>query len=557
MAFDVRAFAVLVRPSPKRSSPEALSDSAFDAGSPQYVRPEDMFLDIQARLFGLPRKKAQELGGLDPADFAGRWKKFGQVGVQLQNVDAVPQQELAGAVATLLRCPQRKKERHPTLLPMFPSLGFYKNIKPNLPNFLNDQLRPALQFADETNFPNLVSRLQTLLRTGTRSDDSVALVAQALLVGPAGSKPIAPDALGRHTGPMLRDYSVTPSRPIAVCSTFGRAIEALLDLEADLPRVIWVQWVTSALRLWLPLFFLRRCGVTTSAAQVAIGALKSSSVPAARDLTTSLLMPRTILRGSAGWINQLAPLIRSYVRARFELSILLDLTNLHERLVTQGIDSSNAGHSDRARQELATYENSLPPATNLLARVKLSMPGDVGPDKLELDAWLKWMVGKKQSLDGLARLIGASDACDLVDKVYAHLRPEYEPLNSGFTKNLREFVAYNLGAPLKRDRDPALPDEFNLIYRGETGRRARQISIQPGPRLLGLLVQLVSRYARVTYRATAKLGDLLDLFEDLGIDFRSNPDDFERLKGDLLRLGLMQSSADAAEAAALKPLYSL
>ena len=556
MAFDVRTFATLVRPSPKRSSPEALSDSAFDAGSPQYVRPEDMFLDIQARLFGLTRKAAQDLGGLDPADFAGRWKKFGHTGAQLQNVDNIPRHELAEAVASLLRCPQRKKERHPTLLPMFASLGFYKNIKPNLPNFLNDQLRPALQFADEVTFQSRISSLQAKL-INTQTDDSVAAVAQALLPAPIGAPPIAAQTIDRHPYPMLRDYAVTPSRPLGVCRRFGGAIDVLLDLEPYLPRIIWVQWLTSVLRLWLPLFFLRRCAVTTAAAQAAISALKSVSVPTARDLTASLFMPRTILRGSAGWINQLAPLIQNYVRARFELSILLDLANLHERLAMQGIDASNAGHTDRARQELATYENALPPPTNTLAGVKLSMPGDVGPQKLELDAWLKQMVSNKNSLDGLATLIGASDACDLVEKVYAHVRPEYEPLNSGFTKNLREFVAYNLGAPLKRDRDPTFPDEFNLIYRGETGRRARQVSIQPGPRLLGLLVQLVSRDARVTYRATAKLGDLLDLFEDLGIDFRSNPDDFERLKADLLRLGLMQSSADAAEAAALKPIYSL
>jgi hypothetical protein len=497
------------------------------------------------------------LGGLDPADFAARWKKFGRAGTQLQNLDNVSQEALAEAVASLLRCPQRKKERHPTLLPMFPSLGFYKNIKPNLPNFLNDQLRPALQFADEANFANLVLRLQARLLAGTWSDDSVAVLAQALLPEPVGSNPITPVTLDPQTSPMVRDYAVTPSRPIAVCETFGRAVRALLELEADLPRIIWIQWLTGLLRLWLPLFFLRRCAVTTSAAQNAVGALKLASVPSAKDLTASLLAPRTILRGSAGWINQLAPLIQNYVRARFELSILLDLTNLHNWLAMKNIDATDPAQSERAKQELAKYENALPPAMNELAKAKLSMPSDVGPDKLEINAWLKDMVAKKSALDSLARLVGASDACDLVDKVYAHLRPEYEPLNTGFTKNLREFVAYNLGAPLKRDRQGSLADEFNLIYRGETGRRARQISIQPGPRLMGLLVQLVSRDARVTYGATAKLGDLLDLFEDLGIDFRSSPDDFERLKNDLLRLGLMQSSADAAEAAALKPVYSL
>jgi hypothetical protein len=141
--------------------------------------------------------------------------------------------------------------------------------------------------------------------------------------------------------------------------------------------------------------------------------------------------------------------------------------------------------------------------------------------------------------------------------VYSHVRPDYEPLKSGFGKNAYEYVAFVLGAPRKVDRDPAFPDEFNLIYRAEGGRRARHVTVQPGPQLLGMLVQLVNYQARADSGTFAKFGDLLDLFADVGIDFRSNPDDFEGLKADLLRLGLLQSSADAAEAATLKPPYSI
>ena len=80
--------------------------------------------------------------------------------------------------------------------------------------------------------------------------------------------------------------------------------------------------------------------------------------------------------------------------------------------------------------------------------------------------------------------------------------------------------------------------------------------VQPGPQLLMLLVQLVSFQAREKYKTTAKLSDLLDLFDTLGVDFRSSPDDFESIKSELQYLGLLQSSADAAEAASLKPAYS-
>jgi hypothetical protein len=169
---------------------------------------------------------------------------------------------------------------------------------------------------------------------------------------------------------------------------------------------------------------------------------------------------------------------------------------------------------------------------------------------------LTWIATNHPALDALAQIIGAEDTNNLVERVYAYIRPDYEPLRSGFGKNAYEYVAFALGAPRKADRDPEFPDEFNLIYRGEGGRRSRQVMIQPGPDLLALLVQLVSHQAASRYQTTAKLSDLLDLFDSLGVDFRSSPDDFETLKLDLLRLGLLQSSADAAEAASLKPAYS-
>jgi hypothetical protein len=185
------------------------------------------------------------------------------------------------------------------------------------------------------------------------------------------------------------------------------------------------------------------------------------------------------------------------------------------------------------------------------------MPGDTGSRRLPFDVWLDWIVANRSSMDALAKVIGADDVPSLIERVYSFVRPEYEPLKNGFTKNMREFVVYNLGAPLKADRDPEFPDEYNLIYRGEGGRRSRQIMIQPGPELLALLVQIVSHQAKSRYQTTAKLSDLLDLFDNLGVDFRSSPDDFEALKIDLLKHGLVQSSADAAEAASLKPSFSL
>ena len=81
------------------------------------------------------------------------------------------------------------------------------------------------------------------------------------------------------------------------------------------------------------------------------------------------------------------------------------------------------------------------------------------------------------------------------------------------------------------------------------------MQLSPGPQLLGFLVQLVTLQSSKSI--SPKLSDVLDLFEALGVDYRSNPEDFEVLKSELLRLGLLRSSADAAEAASLNAAYSL
>jgi hypothetical protein len=321
----------------------------------------------------------------------------------------------------------------------------------------------------------------------------------------------------------------------------------------------------AALRLWLPLFFLKRCAVTSAAAQLIKNVLKYNAVQSPAEISSTLFGGNSILRGSKEWLNQLTPIIQSYVRARFEISILLELSNLLARLKAHSIDPANPAQKQKVISELSLYEvfatgtttNQLPEAEGLFASKKLSMPGDTGASRLPFDVWLDWIVANRSSLDALAKVIGAEDVPNLMEKVYSFLRPEYEPLKNGFTKNMREFVVYNLQAPLKAARDPEFPDEYNLMYCGEGGRRSRQIMIQPGPELLALLVQIVSHQAKSRYQTTAKLSDLLDLFDALGVDFRSSPEDFEALKVHLLKHGLLQSSADAAEAASLKPSYSL
>lgn len=170
---------------------------------------------------------------------------------------------------------------------------------------------------------------------------------------------------------------------------------------------------------------------------------------------------------------------------------------------------------------------------------------------------MDWLKTNLDDLEQLSILLGKRSAVELVECIYDYLRPDYEPLSNRFGKQAREYVSYTLGAPLRSDRDPEFMDEYNLLYRGAGGGRKWRISVQPGPLLLVLLVQLVHARSTIEDRRGAKLGDLLKLFDDIGIDFKSEPDDFEILKRELLTLDLLHSSADAAEAASLKARYSI
>src|ERR1019366_3590188 len=347
---------------------------------------------------------------------------------------------------------------HPTLLPIVPALGLYKNIKPNLPNFLNDQLRPALSFADDADFSQRVLALKERLSSGTHADDSLMQLAAALLPLVAGTN-LQPTAnpLPIHDGPLLRDYTTTPSRSLPLCQSFKDAIDTLISLEALLPRILWTRWLTATLRLWLPLFFLKRCAVTSTAAESVKSVLATNIVPAPAEMSSTLFGANGILRGSKEWLNQLTPIIQSYVRARFEISILLELSNLHERLAAHGIDPTNPAHAQRIVRELSPYEvnpasatnTQLPDAEGICASGRLSMPDDTGSSRLPFDIWLTWIATNRPSLDALAKIIGAEDVPNLVERVYAYIRPDYEPLRSGFGKNAYEYVAFALGAPRK------------------------------------------------------------------------------------------------------------
>jgi hypothetical protein len=409
-------------------------------------------------------------------------------------------------------------------------------------------------------FHQRIFNLKKCFSVNQDEQDSIEHLASSMLTAPSGFDEVTTlHPLHIHDGPFVRDYSTAAPVPMQICQCLIDAIDTLVSMRVILPKILWSRWMISILRIGLPLFFLKRCSLASKGSEILQKTLKTSKVLTSTDLSNLLIGSKNILRGSQEWLNQLGPLIQGHVRGRFEISIMLELSNLFEALGEKGLDPSNAAHCSNIKSELSQYSttaNPFPDAVGIFRSVKLSMPEDIGGNRLPFNTWLDWLVKNEVALNCLARLIGSQDVPDLINKVYDFIRPDYESLKNTFSKNKHEFVRYNLGAPRKSDRDPLMPDEYYLLYRGEKGRRSGQTKVHPGPELLKLLVQIVSFQAKENHKTTAKLGNLLDLFDDLGVDFRSNPNDFEIFKEQLLKIGLLHSSADAAEAASLKPLYS-
>lgn len=566
MSYDIKSFAEQVRPSQRRPSPSPFAGSILDAGSPQYVRPEDLFLSVQSEIFELPRedKNGTKLNGTDPANFKKRWTDTDlSASAAIQIVGNCSKEDLAEALLALLRCPRQKNANYPTLLPVRPTLGLFKNIGPKLPYYLKDQLVPALCFGDDAGFSQRISCLRERLAEVANKDTLHELVA-ALLPGVVDVQRSIPT----HQGPLIKSYTNPPGLSVGLssCRSFCASLDVLLDLAPHLPRIVFVQWLTGLIRIWLPMIFLSRCAVTQRASELALDTLRTGqSTPA--DVTTEILLDQEerLFRGSQQLLNQVVPLIQRYVRARLEVSIFLDLCNLYQHLAAVGFDPIDPANHEKAKRWLNDYTVTptqcpqLPPMIGLLDSKKISMPGDSAHNHLPLNELLKWSADNLKGLDATAKLIGApGGSIDLLERTYSLLRPDNEPLRkSTFGRNAWWFVSYTLSAPPKVDKDSQFPDEFNLLIRGEGSGKARQFTVEPGAGLLRMLVQIAHHHAERRNDAVPKLSDLLDIFEQIGVDFRSNPDDFDDLKTRLQKLSLLHASADAAEAASLKPFYTL
>lgn len=552
-AFDLKALASLVTP-PKHP---LLDGSVFDPGSPQYVRPEDMMLDIQASIFGFKRKE-KAAGVADPADFEKRWKNDGASKSKVERVGDVSPDELGTATMALVRTSRRKGEHFPAVLPLVPAISAYKNVSAKLPTYFKDQVRPLVTFGGPETYKPTMEAMCEALRARSQADDSLLQIADALVPLPNEFSALspAPGVLTPYDNPVLMDFSSGAGKVIPICQTYRDAVSTIVEFERVLPHVLWIRWFTALNRLFLPLFFLRRCTAASFAARAMRRAIRDGSVYPTTQFSREVSRA-PVLRGSPDMLNQLQPVVQDYVRGRIELAVALQLTCLAEEL-KDGLDPGNPTNHPRIRERCENYymDAGAPPSGSLLHR-RLAMPGDKSAERYPLDEWLGWLGQNRRKLDNLAKFIAGTDASDLIDKAFAELRRDYMPLTNGFGKNAKEFVAFMLGAPSKVDRDAAMPDEFNLIQRSERGTRSGHIAVRPGQQLLVMLVQLVARRAELTHNTSAKLGDICDLFEAIGVDFRSEPSDFDFLKGELLRHGLLETSADAAEAASLKPAYAL
>lgn len=131
---------------------------------------------------------------------------------------------------------------------------------------------------------------------------------------------------------------------------------------------------------------------------------------------------------------------------------------------------------------------------------------------------------------------------------------ELVKLDSGFTKNMREFIRHSLGQIDARDPEQASYDQAYLI-RNRSGTKREtllNILVQPGP---AMLIALVNACCQDQVRGLASLEDLRMHLADYGLHAPLGELAEGQAGRDLRKLGLVVDSPDAAGGRLLVPPF--
>lgn len=545
-------------------------DSVLDPGAPQYTVPEYVLVDILQQRFtvdGQPSLARQLRGSLDhrvslAEHLGGRIGEGGSFG-SVRLGPGVSRRDLADFLCSVIAAPKGRKVATTPVHPVDASLvGFY-SLRRNAPNYNEVIFLPAVWCGAEGAGAELLQAFDEVIWPATLREDADLLQILARNACGAAGFPPAGETIrprGEYEDPpkglLLREPGRASSNP---ATRFAKDLRALISFCAKLPRLTWVSWLSSLLRIELPLYLLWRMKAATRVAEECERVLAGTARLSGEQVTRALLgggeFERPVLVFQREPTSQIDRQVKEFARARLTIVMLVELLEAcgHFRLAPFG-HKDTISSSDELRSFLETPRDPDPAANSFYrggrTRWRLDLPG--GPE-YPVDTFLADVAAARASLDSLAReLEPGSRVVDLLRRARDRF---FWP---SWANNIWEYLTYNLAVAERRVGDEEVPDE---LFLGRTARRqrggvTRAVSIDPGAGLLELWVQLVHWSMKSLDRAPM-LEDLLDYLWEMRIEVPvlGSDDGRAMLVKRLERKGLAVGSPDAGEALPLNPPY--
>ena len=332
---------------------------------------------------------------------------------------------------------------------------------------------------------------------------------QGLQPAPAAEPPFAALTLDDELTRAFRRNS-SPGG-LSPAERFSRDLAAAIAIKAGLTRRQWTVLLESMLRLGLGMHVLWTCNANIVAWEAALLVASGNASPAARDVELAAWEARAdsgpLLELGANAEPLIKRKIEKYAFARTGLNLLLCLLEEAGCGWQAGTPIGCSTGSDDAPAALALFLAHVQASRHLLD------PADAGK---ALRDRVGQLFDQREDLRALAN-------CE-----------------SGYTKNLFEFIRHSLGQVKAKDPDQRCYDlAYLLAYSGDQ----KPLPVQPGP---AMLVMLVQACCATNPAIPVSLDDFRRHLGDYGLHAPAGELVHGKTGRDMAILGLVVDSPDAA-----------
>lgn len=303
---------------------------------------------------------------------------------------------------------------------------------------------------------------------------------------------------------------------------FCKDLEVIIAQKNILSRRQWTVLLEATLRIGLGMHLLWTCQVNSIVWHWLLSLSGNTISPLTEDeiefkLWQSHREISPLLQVGSPAMPLVEQLIRNYVEARFGINLILHKLEEQGLGWTQIIGYSSCEKVPAARKIGSFLEH--------VYQNRFSI--DKNPE-----GWLR---------ENCARLL--EENSDLIK------------LDSGFPKNMREYIRHSLGQIDARDPEQKSYDQAYLIRNKSTAKRETFLSVvvNPGP---AMLISLVNACYHEKDKRLASLEDLRMHFSDYGLHVPAGELSGGQVGKDLQKLGLVVDSPDAAGGRLLVPPFN-